>query len=240
MRVGIERYPEVGNIRRQEALPPPSSMSNRKGWLSEPRTSHVETNLWWALALCPEYSQSMGTWQGRRREINKTPFLSCLLPVSGQCSPKAECNWQPEFKGAQWFMSQKSVSLGGVFGRGKWAWMEGRLEGVWLTYVWASRVAQLVICLQCRRPQFDSWVGKIPWRRDRIPTPEFMGFPGGSDSKESTCNAGGLSSIPGLERGPGGGYGNPFQYSCLENPNGQRSLAGYSPWIHKSWTQFSN
>ena len=36
-------------------------------------------------------------------------------------------------------------------------------------------------------------------------------------------------SIPGLGRSPGGEHGNPFQYSCLENPHGQRSLAGYSP-----------
>ena len=36
-------------------------------------------------------------------------------------------------------------------------------------------------------------------------------------------------SIPGLGRSPGGGHGNPFRYSCLENPHGQRSLAGYSP-----------
>ena len=39
-----------------------------------------------------------------------------------------------------------------------------------------------------------------------------------------------LGSIPGLGRSPGGGHGNPLQYSCLENPCGQRSLAGYSPW----------
>ena len=37
-------------------------------------------------------------------------------------------------------------------------------------------------------------------------------------------------SIPGLGRSPGGGHGNPLQYSCLENPHGQRSLLGYSPW----------
>ena len=42
-----------------------------------------------------------------------------------------------------------------------------------------------------------------------------------------------LSSIPGLGRSPGGGHGNPLQYSSLENPHGQRSLAGYSPWGHK-------
>ena len=56
-----------------------------------------------------------------------------------------------------------------------------------------------------------------------------MGFPGDSDSKESTCNAGDLGSIPGLERSPGGGHGNPLQYSCLENPCEQRSLVGCSP-----------
>ena len=60
-----------------------------------------------------------------------------------------------------------------------------------------------------------------------------MGFPGGSDSKESICNLGKLGSIPGLGRSPGGGHDNPLQYSCLKNPHGQRSLAGYSPWGHK-------
>ena len=45
-----------------------------------------------------------------------------------------------------------------------------------------------------------------------------LGFPGGSLSKESACNAGDLSPIPGLGRSPGEGHGNPLQYSCLENP----------------------
>jgi len=60
-----------------------------------------------------------------------------------------------------------------------------------------------------------------------------MVFPGGSDSKESACNAGALGSIPGLEDSLGGSHGNPLQYSCLENPHGQRFLVGYSPWGHK-------
>ena len=56
--------------------------------------------------------------------------------------------------------------------------------------------------------------------------------------KESTCNAGSIGetgSIPGSDppRFPGGEHGNPLQYSCLENPHGQRSLVGYSPWGHK-------
>ena len=41
------------------------------------------------------------------------------------------------------------------------------------------------------------------------------------------------SLIPGSERSSGGGYGNPLQYSCLENPHGQRSLVGYSSWGRK-------
>ena len=45
-----------------------------------------------------------------------------------------------------------------------------------------------------------------------------MGFPGGSDGKESACNAGDLGSIPGLGRSPGERNGNPLQYSCLGNP----------------------
>ena len=52
-----------------------------------------------------------------------------------------------------------------------------------------------------------------------------MGFPGGSDDKESAHSVGDLSSIPGLGRSPGGGQGSPLQDSCLENPQGQRSLA---------------
>ena len=48
-----------------------------------------------------------------------------------------------------------------------------------------------------------------------------MGFPGGSDSKESACNAGDLGLFPELGRSPGGGHGNPLQYSCLENPMGR-------------------
>ena len=56
-----------------------------------------------------------------------------------------------------------------------------------------------------------------------------MKLPGGPDGKESACNEGEPGLIPGLERFPGGGNGNPFQYSC----HGQRSLARYSPWGRK-------
>ena len=65
---------------------------------------------------------------------------------------------------------------------------------------------------------------------------KYLGFPGGSDSKEFACNAGdpcstpGLGRFPGSGRFPGEGNGKPLWYSCLENPM-DMSLAGYSPWV---------
>jgi len=48
-----------------------------------------------------------------------------------------------------------------------------RIGLIWyrVAYKWASLVAETVNNLQCRRPGFDLWVGKIPWRRERLPTP---------------------------------------------------------------------
>ena len=51
----------------------------------------------------------------------------------------------------------------------------------------------------------------------------------GSEDKKSACSMGGLGSSPGLRRSPGEGHGSPLQYSCLENPCGQRSLVGPNP-----------
>ena len=61
---------------------------------------------------------------------------------------------------------------------------------------------------------------------------ETEGLPWWPSSKESTCSPGAtgeVGSTPGLGRSPGGGHGNPLQYSCLENPHGQRCMVGYSP-----------
>ena len=67
------------------------------------------------------------------------------------------------------------------------------------TYGWASLIAQLVKNLPAmQETRFDSWVGKILWRRGRLPTPGFLGFPRDSVGKASTCNAGDLGSALGL------------------------------------------
>ena len=67
-----------------------------------------------------------------------------------------------------------------------------------LQYSWASLVVQLVKNLPA---MWETWVGKLPWRRDRIPTPVLTGFPGGSDGKESACNVGDLGWDDPLEEG---------------------------------------
>ena len=60
------------------------------------------------------------------------------------------------------------------------------------------------------------WVGKIRWRKDKLPTLVFLGFPSGSAGKESAHSMGDLGSISGLGRSPGVGKGCPLQYSGLE------------------------
>ena len=83
---------------------------------------------------------------------------------------------------------------------------------------WASLIAQLIKNPSAvQETPVDSWVGKICWRRNRVPTPVFLGLPCGSAGKESACNAGDLGFISGLRRSPGEGKGYPVQYSGLEN-----------------------
>ena len=78
-----------------------------------------------------------------------------------------------------------------------------------------------------------SWVGKIRWRRDRLPTPVFLGFSCGSAGKESACNAGDLGSIPGSGRSPGEGIGYPLQYSwaSLVTQMVKNPPAVWEPWV---------
>ena len=74
-----------------------------------------------------------------------------------------------------------------------------------------------------KRPMFS-----LPLLEGMSPTN--IGFPGGPEDKESSCNVGDLSSISGLGRSPGEENGNPLQYSWLEKSHQWRSLACYSPW----------
>ena len=67
-----------------------------------------------------------------------------------------------------------------------------------------------------------------------------MGFPGGSDSKESACYAGNLGSIPGSERSHGEGDGKPLQYSCLENSVVRGAWRATDHGVAKSQTRLSD
>ena len=99
--------------------------------------------------------------------------------------------------------------------------------------------SEVLSCSQHNKPVCQSFMnasriqGTSGSTKDSIIHRNGSGFPGGSDGEESTCTVGDQSSIPGLGRSPRGSHGNPLQFSCLENPHGQRSLVGCSPWCRK-------
>ena len=105
-----------------------------------------------------------------------------------------------------------------------------------LPTVWASLIAQLVKNLPTMQEIPVQFLGlKILWRRDRLPTRVFLGFPCGAAGKESTCNSGDQGLIPGLGRYPGEGKGYPLQYSGLEN-----SMDCVDHGVTKSQTRLSS
>ena len=105
----------------------------------------------------------------------------------------------------------------------------------------SSLIGQVVkILLQCRWPWLESWVRKIHWRRHRLPLPVFLGFPGGSDDKESAHSERNLGSIPRSERSPGEENGDPLQYSCLEKPMDRGAWRATVHGMAKRWTRLSN
>ena len=119
------------------------------------------------------------------------------------------------------------------------------LPAIWETWVWSpswedshgggQRNLLQYSCLENPNEQ-SSLVGYSPWGCKVLymtewlstHTHKYLGFPGGSDGKESTCNAGDWGWVPGSGRSPGGGHGNSLQCSCLKNPHRQTSLEGYS------------
>ena len=103
-------------------------------------------------------------------------------------------------------------------------------------FIWAPLITQLIKNPPAmQETRFSFCVGKIPWRRDKLPTPVFLDFPCGLTGKESACNAGDLDSIPGSGRSRGEGKGYPLQYSDLEN-----SMDCIIQWVTKSRTRLSD
>ena len=93
---------------------------------------------------------------------------------------------------------------------------------LWLREAWHAAVHEVT----------ESWTQLSNWTEPNW-WPKHMSFPGGSDGKEFNYNTGDLAWIPGWGRFPWRRKWHPLQYSCLEHPHGQRSLAGYILWVHK-------
>ena len=132
---------------------------------------------------------------------------------------------------------EKTLMLGGIVGRRR----RGRQRMRWLDGITDSMDMSLSKLRELMMDR-ESWhaaihgVAKSQTRQSdwtELNRYVSMGFPVGSNGKESTCTVWDLDSIPGLRSSPGGGHGNQLWYFCLENPHGQMSLVGYSPWNHK-------
>ena len=107
-------------------------------------------------------------------------------------------------------------------------------------YTGASLIAQLVKNPPAMQETSSWFLGqKIRWRRDRLPTSVFLGFPGASAGKESSCNAGDLGSIHGLGRSPEEGKGYLIQYSGLENSTMESQRVGHG-WATFTFILYTN
>ena len=110
-----------------------------------------------------------------------------------------------------------------------WCWKQEAIA-----HCYSAGIAQLVKNLSALQETPVPFLGREDLlEKERLPTPVFLGFPGDSAGKESTCNAGG--SIPGLGRSSGEGNSYPLQYSVLES-----CVDCIVHGIAKSWTRLSD
>ena len=100
-----------------------------------------------------------------------------------------------------------------------------------LSWKHAHQVIQIFYC--------STHVHKWPWKCHEC-FPKAIGFPDGSDSKESAYNVGDLGSVPRLGRSPGEGNGSPLQYSCLEKSMDRGAWRATVAGVTKSWTQLND
>ena len=165
-----------------------------------------------------EFAQTLAHWVGDATSSFVIPFSSCLqsFPAPRSFPESVICNRWPKDWSFSLSISPSNVYSGLISFRIDWFVLLA-VQGTFK--ILPSLVAQLVKNSPAMQETLLPFlVGKICWRRDRLPTPVFLGFPGGLAGKESTCNAGDLGLIFGLERSPREGKGYPLQYSSLESP----------------------
>ena len=145
-------------------------------------------------------------------------FYPCLLSNGAICS-KCSCKAV--------FLKEKKIAASGREWLSYPLWLSG-----WWTLLRADYSRRWAMDILSRERNWPVHLLMFPLRFS-MRSMSHMSFPGSSIGKESACDARDLGSIPGLGRCPGEGHGNPLQYSCLENPQGQRNLVGCSPWDRK-------
>jgi len=150
---------------------------------------------------------------------------------------------------------EKTLMLGGIGGRRRrgrrrMRWLDGITDSMdihefeWVMSWWWTRRPGVLRFMGWQRVRHD-WVTE--WT-DGMLYPRRSLFASNHNSTQSSmvaqmvkhkvggsdaCNVEELASIPGFGRSPGGRHDNPLWYSCLENSQRQRYLAGYSPWVRK-------
>ena len=147
-------------------------------------------------------------------------YMKCPQQVHPR-GQKADLQMLGEASDGEWLLNWKSYTMGGIksyFGnRGGGCTIMNLADYKYTKSNWIVHFEMIT---------FVMWISSLFWKTCIQPQASLVA----QMVKKSACNAGDLGSIPGLERSPGGGHGNPFQYSCLENLHGQRNLAGYNPW----------
>ena len=162
---------------------------------------------WWVFQICWHIECSTFTASSFRIWNSSTGIPSPPLALFIVMLPKAHLSSHSRMSDSRWVITP--------------SW----LSGSWRSFLYSSSVYFRASLISqwvknppaAQEPRFNSWVRKIPWRRNRLPTLVFLGFPCGSTGEEFACSVGDLGSISRLRRSPGEGKGYPLQYSSLEN-----------------------
>ena len=141
------------------------------------------------------------------------------------CAVHAKCFSHVQLSVKLWTVAHRAPLSMGFSRQEYWSGLYVLLQGVFPIQVSNLHIFCLLHCQVCSLPYLGStqeapyiYVCVCVCVCVCVYTQYVNPRPGGSDGKESSCNAGDLGLIPGLGRSPGVGYGNPLQYSCLENP----------------------